>query len=52
LRDFDDFAVFDQLLASADVLVTNPRPGALERLELDPQRICARHPRLLYGAIT
>jgi crotonobetainyl-CoA:carnitine CoA-transferase CaiB-like acyl-CoA transferase len=52
LRDFDDHAVFDQLLSTADVLVTNMRPGALERLELDPERICARHPRLVYGAIT
>jgi len=52
LRDFDDHATLDQLLSSADVLVTNMRPGALERLELDPERICARHPRLVYGAIT
>ena len=52
LRDFDDHALFDRLLASADVFVTNMRPGALERLELDPERVCARHPRLVYGAIT
>jgi crotonobetainyl-CoA:carnitine CoA-transferase CaiB-like acyl-CoA transferase len=52
LRDFDDHARLDQLLSTADVLVTNMRPGALERLELDPERICARHPRLVYGAIT
>ncbi|MGB7880477.1 MAG: CoA transferase, partial [Ilumatobacteraceae bacterium] len=41
LRDFDDHAVLDQLLSTADVLVTNMRPGALERLELGPDRICA-----------
>jgi len=52
LRDVDDFSVFDQLLSTADVLITNLRPGALERLELDPERVCARHPRLVYGAIT
>jgi len=28
------------------------RPGALERLELGPDHVCARHPRLVYGAIT
>ena len=28
------------------------RPGALERLELGPDRVCARHPRLVYGAIS
>ena len=52
LRDFDDHAVFDRLLSTADVLVTNMRPGALERLELGPDRVCARHPRLVYGAIS
>jgi crotonobetainyl-CoA:carnitine CoA-transferase CaiB-like acyl-CoA transferase len=52
LRDFDDHAIFDRLLSTADVLVTNMRPGALERLELGPDRICARHPHLVYGAIT
>jgi crotonobetainyl-CoA:carnitine CoA-transferase CaiB-like acyl-CoA transferase len=36
LRDFDDHALFDRLLSTADVLVTNMRPGALERLELGP----------------
>lgn len=52
LRDFDDAAVFDRLLSTADVLITNMRPGALERLELEPHRLCARHPRLVYGAIS
>jgi crotonobetainyl-CoA:carnitine CoA-transferase CaiB-like acyl-CoA transferase len=52
LRDFDHHAAFDRLLSTADVLVTNMRPGALERLELDPDTVCARHPRLIYGAIS
>jgi len=52
LRDFDDHAVLDRLLATADVLITNMRPGALERLELDAETVCARHPRLVYGSIT
>ena len=52
LRDFDDHAMFDLLLSTADVLITNMRPGALEHLELGPDRICARHPHLVYGAIT
>jgi crotonobetainyl-CoA:carnitine CoA-transferase CaiB-like acyl-CoA transferase len=52
LREFDDYAVLDRLLSTADVLVTNMRPGALERLDLGPDVVCARHPRLVYGAIT
>jgi crotonobetainyl-CoA:carnitine CoA-transferase CaiB-like acyl-CoA transferase len=52
LREFDDYAVLDRLLSTADVLITNMRPGALERLDLGPDVVCARHPRLVYGAIT
>jgi crotonobetainyl-CoA:carnitine CoA-transferase CaiB-like acyl-CoA transferase len=52
LRDEADRAMFEELLSTADVFVTNMRPGALERLDLGPQRVCARHPRLVYGSIT
>jgi crotonobetainyl-CoA:carnitine CoA-transferase CaiB-like acyl-CoA transferase len=52
LRDVDARATFDELLATADVFVTNMRPGALERLELGPDHVCGRYPRLVYGAIT
>ena len=40
------------LLATADVLVTNLRPGALDRLGLEHDRLTDRYPRLVYGAIT
>src|SRR4029453_17918194 len=33
-----------RLLASADVLVTGYRPGALRRLGLDPDQVADRHP--------
>jgi crotonobetainyl-CoA:carnitine CoA-transferase CaiB-like acyl-CoA transferase len=52
LRTDDDREALERLLATADVLVTNMRPGALERLDLGPDAVCARHPRLVYGAIT
>lgn len=41
-------AVLDDLLASADVLVTNMRPGALQRLGLDPDSVAERFPRLVH----
>jgi len=41
-----------ELIAEADVFVTNLRPGALERLKLDHETLLARHPRLIYGGIT
>ena len=41
-----------ELLADADVFVTNVRPGALQRLGLDFESVSARNPRLVYGLIT
>ena len=52
LHSDDDQDVLDALIGSADVFVTNMRPAALERLGLDAAALCARHPRLVYGAIT
>ena len=41
-----------ELLADADVFVTNVRPGALQRLGLDFESVVGRNPRLVYGLIT
>lgn len=43
---------FEELLSGADVLVTNLRPGALERLGLGPDATAARHPHLVYCSVT
>ena len=40
------------LIDRADVFISNMRPGALERLRLDPQAMMARNSRLIYAAIT
>ena len=45
-------AVIDELLAAADVFVTNVRLGGLERLGLDHATVQVRHPRLVYAAVT
>ena len=42
-------ALLDQLLDTADVLLTNMRPGALARLGLDAESVRARFPRLVYA---
>ena len=42
----------DELLDSADLLVTSLSPRALANLELLPSQLCARHPRLRTLAIT
>lgn len=41
-----------ELLAGADVFLTNVRPGALQRLGLDYEAVSAANPRLVYGLIT
>lgn len=44
--------VLDRLLAGADVLLTNLRPRALEKLGLVPKAIAERFPRLVYCSLT
>ncbi|OBI79285.1 CaiB/BaiF CoA transferase family protein [Mycobacterium asiaticum] len=41
-----------ELLADADVFITNVRQGALQRLGLDYESVSAANPRLVYGLIT
>ena len=41
-----------ELIDAADVFVTNIRIAALERLGYDPETLCQRNPRLVYGLLT
>ncbi len=50
LQSSEGRARLEQLLASADVFVTNLRPGALERLDLSATAVQARHPSLVVAA--
>ena len=45
-----DREIFERLLAPADVLVENFRPGAMERLGYGWEALHARYPRLIYAA--
>jgi crotonobetainyl-CoA:carnitine CoA-transferase CaiB-like acyl-CoA transferase len=49
LRDPRGLDVLHELLASADVLLTSLRPGALERLGLGADAVRERHPHLVYA---
>lgn len=52
LKVAGDRAVFDRLLARADVLVENYRPGVMDRLGYGWNVLKARHPRLIYAAVS
>ena len=50
LKEPGDRAIFEALVARADVLVENYRPGVMARLGLGWDVLHARHPRLIYAA--
>jgi CoA:oxalate CoA-transferase len=47
-----DREIFGRLLARADVLVENYRPGVMDRLGFGWGALSARHPRLVYAAVS
>ena len=52
LRQADDRRHLEELLDSADVFVSNLRPDALDKLDLEPEATLSRHPRLVYCSIS
>jgi crotonobetainyl-CoA:carnitine CoA-transferase CaiB-like acyl-CoA transferase len=52
LKSPADLAEVRRLVARADVLVQNFRPGVMERLGLDWETCRALNPRLVYGVVT
>jgi len=46
-----DLATARRLIASADVVIENFRPGVMARLGLDPQALCREHPGLVWCAM-
>jgi len=52
LKSADDIERLKKLIARADVLVQNFRPGVIERLGLDYGTVRQINPRLVYGSIS
>ncbi|MCP5433238.1 MAG: CoA transferase [Alphaproteobacteria bacterium] len=52
LKDPRDLALFERLLAKADVLLENYRGGTMEKLGLGWDVLARRHPRLVYAAVS
>jgi crotonobetainyl-CoA:carnitine CoA-transferase CaiB-like acyl-CoA transferase len=51
-KDADDLAVAQALVARADVVVENFRPGGLARFGLDYATVSAGNPRVVYASIS
>ncbi|MFM7655160.1 MAG: CaiB/BaiF CoA transferase family protein [Paracoccaceae bacterium] len=52
LKSPTDRGIFDRLLARADVVLENYRPGVMERLGYGWEKLHAKYPRLIYGAVS
>src|SRR5690606_24351811 len=52
LKNPADLANVKQLIARADVLIQNFRPGVMERLGLGAEQCAALNPRLVYAVVT
>jgi CoA:oxalate CoA-transferase len=50
LKQDDDRAIFDDLLATADVVVENFRPGTMEKLGYGWDVLHPKYPKLIYAA--
>ncbi len=52
LKKPEDFAVVKQLIARADVLTHNFRPGVMEKIGLGWESVRQLNPRIVYGEVT
>lgn len=52
LKDPDDLARVKQLIARADVLIQNFRPGVIERIGLGYEAVQELNPRLVYATVS
>jgi CoA:oxalate CoA-transferase len=52
LRKEEDRSIFDSLLANADVLTENFRPGVMEKLGYDWDQIHTRFPKIIFASVS
>lgn len=52
LKDPADLAAVRDLVATADVLIQNFRPGVMERIGLDHESVSKINPRIVYGSVS
>jgi crotonobetainyl-CoA:carnitine CoA-transferase CaiB-like acyl-CoA transferase len=51
LKTAEGLQTAQRLIASADVVIENFRPGVMDRLGLGAATVCAEHPRLVYCSL-
>jgi len=52
LKNPRDMEKLRRLIARADVMVQNFRPGVIERLQLDYETVAQSNPRIVYGSVS
>lgn len=52
LKNSEDCAIFEKLVAKADVLVENYRPGTMDKLGYGWEKLKELNPKLIYSAIS
>ena len=52
IKDPEDLEIVKKLIAMADVLIENFRPGVMKKNQLDYESVKKINPRLVYGTIT
>jgi len=52
LKNPEDLAKLKQLIAKADIMTHNFRPGVMEKIGLDYQSVQLINPQLIYGVVT
>ncbi|QKX17573.1 CaiB/BaiF CoA-transferase family protein [Microbulbifer sp. YPW1] len=52
LKNPDDLATVKKLIAAADVMTHNFRPGVMEKIGLDYEQVQAINPQMIYGEVS
>lgn len=52
LKDPADHALAEKMIAKADVVVENFRPGVMKRLGFDPAEMVKKYPKLIFASIS
>lgn len=52
LKDANDRNLAEKMIAKADIVIENSRPGVMKRLHLDSKEMTAKYPKLIYASIS